>query len=426
MELSKFGRRLTARSGILELMDDLGSALNSDTTVFMLGGGNPAHIPECNSLWRRRMSEILSNGTEFERMVANYDTPQGKNEFLESVSSYLRSEYGWDIGPGHIAVTNGSQSAFFFLFNMLSGDMPGGGKRKILFPLVPEYIGYADQGLDPDGFESHPALIEELPGNRFKYHIDFESLSVGSDIGAVCVSRPTNPTGNVLTDEEVSRLIRLTKDAGIPLMIDNAYGAPFPNILFKDIHLQWEDHVILGMSLSKIGLPSVRTGIIVADPDIIKAVSAVNAIVSLSNNTIGQVITGPLIADGSLRELSLKVVKPFYEKKSADARLWLDEALDGIPYRIHVSEGALFLWLWLPGLPVASMDLYERLKARKTLVIPGEYFFYGNRPDASVPDQFGRHARECIRITYAQDEAVVKEGIRIIGEEIKKIYKFYK
>ncbi|MBN2509392.1 MAG: valine--pyruvate transaminase [Spirochaetales bacterium] len=416
VSFSKIGQKLTTRSGILELMDDLGSAMTTDRPLNMLGGGNPAHIPACNELWRRRMEEILSNGAEFERMVANYDTPQGNDDFLKSIAAYLKAEYSWDVGPENIAVTNGSQSAFFYLFNLLSGEMPDGRVRKILFPLVPEYIGYADQGLHPQSYESVPAAIEERGAHRFKYHINFDALSIGTDIGALCVSRPTNPTGNVITDGEVMRLSAMAKAAGVPLLIDNAYGAPFPNILFADTHLHWEDHIILGMSLSKIGLPSVRTGVILASPEIVQAVSAVNAIVSLSNSTLGQVITAPLIADGTLRRLSTETIMPFYRERSRKAMEWLDAALADVPYRIHESEGALFLWVWFPGLPVSSMELYRRLKERDTLVIPGEYFFFGSGTFA------GNHSRECIRLTYSQDEDSVREGIRIIGEEVRNLY----
>ena len=44
----------------------------------------------------------------------------------------------------------------------------------------------------------------------------------------ICVSRPTNPTGNVITDEELMKLDLLAQQRDIPLVIDNAYGVPFP------------------------------------------------------------------------------------------------------------------------------------------------------------------------------------------------------
>ena len=53
-------------------------------------------------------------------------------------------------------------------------------------------------------------------------------------IGAICVSRPTNPTGNVLTDAEVYQLTDLARSHGIPFILDSAYGLPFPGIVFVD------------------------------------------------------------------------------------------------------------------------------------------------------------------------------------------------
>ena len=55
-ELSEFGRGLCSGSGIGELMDDLGHALaQGGGRVLMLGGGQPAHIPEMDALLRKRM-----------------------------------------------------------------------------------------------------------------------------------------------------------------------------------------------------------------------------------------------------------------------------------------------------------------------------------------------------------------------------------
>ena len=52
-EFSLTGRKLTARSGILELMDDLGRAMTEQPDMLMLGGGNPAAVPAVQSIWRK-------------------------------------------------------------------------------------------------------------------------------------------------------------------------------------------------------------------------------------------------------------------------------------------------------------------------------------------------------------------------------------
>ena len=140
MKLSEFGRKFTRNSGILRLMDDLGGALASGSgKMLMLGGGNPAHIPEVQRYFRKRMESILENEREFEQIIGDYDGPQGETSFIEALARLLRKEYGWDIGPENIALTNGSQTAFFFLFNMFAGKGKYGGRRakkKILFPLA--------------------------------------------------------------------------------------------------------------------------------------------------------------------------------------------------------------------------------------------------------------------------------------------------
>ena len=410
MNLSTFGEKLTKKTGILELMEDLGKAMAGKEHLYMLGGGNPAHIPEVNTLWRGRMEEILSDGDAFERMVVNYDTPQGKEVFLEATAELFNREYGWNITAENVAVTNSSQTAFMILFNIFAGTGKDGCLKKILFPLMPEYVGYADQMMTDGALRGIPARIEEYGDNTFKYRVDFDSLKITDDTGAICVSRPTNPSGNVLTDGEIRKLAGLAEKHDIPLLIDNAYGTPFPNILFTEANPFWNKQVVVSMSLSKIGLPSTRTGIIIAKKEIISALSAANAVISLSCGTLGQMLTLPLIQSGKILSISRDIVQPYYRKKSITAQQWIHEAFAGQDYGVHKSEGAIFLWLWCKNLSITTKELYEILKKRKVLVIPGKYFFYGF-------DEPWNHRDQCIRINYAQPADDVRRGIEIIAEE---------
>ncbi len=417
MNLSLFGEKFSAKTGILELMEDLGAALNSSEKMYMLGGGNPAHIPKVNAIWQKRMKDILIHENQFNSMLTNYDSSQGKNTFLEALAELLHNQYGWDITANNIAITNGSQSAFFFLLNMFSGTFKDGKKKKILFPLIPEYIGYADQNIEEGSFTSRKSIIKNIDDKTFKYFIDFEKLNINESIAAICVSRPTNPTGNVLTDEEINKLSIIAEENDIPLLIDNAYGSPFPHIIFEDINSIWNKNIILGMSLSKLGLPSVRTGIIIAEETIIKKISAVNAIVSLSSGSIGQVLTTPYIKNGEILQICKNIIKPFYLKKSIQAVKWIKDCFgSNIDYSIHKSEGALFLWIWFRNLSITTKELYKKLKMRKVLILPGSYFYFGlEKP--------WEHKDECIRLTYSQSSEDVKKGIEIIADEVGKYVK---
>ena len=417
MKFSDFGKRFAGEIGIGELMDDLGDALVSDPAPLMLGGGNPAHVPEVQALFRSRMEDILSSAGEFERVIGNYDTPQGAKAFVGALADLFRAEFGWKIGPENIALTNGSQNAFFSLFNLFAGKFDGGQLKQVLLPLAPEYIGYSEVGLEPDFFRANRPEIELLDDRLFKYRVDFDRLKMDNSIGAVCFSRPTNPTGNVVTDEEVSRLRQLANSQGVPLIIDNAYGTPFPNIIFSEAHPVWDENIVLCLSLSKFGLPTLRTGIVIAKEETIRVVSRMTSVLSLAPGSLGPALALDLVKSGEITRVSNDVVKPFYKQKSARAVAQLRREInDEIPMRIHKPEGALFLWLWFEGLPISSLELYQRLKKKGVLVVSGHYFFPGMEQDDWA------HKEQCIRVTYAQDDEVVEKGISLIAEEIRGIF----
>ena len=411
---SKFGERFRGPTGTRKLMDDLGEVMTSGRAMMNLGGGNPGTVPELVAKFRERMQRLLDQG-DFDGLIGRYDGPQGHQPFIESLASLLNRRYGWAIKPANIATTSGSQASFFMLFNMLAGATGNGENRHILLPLTPEYIGYADVGLGTDMIRSVRPSIEILGQHLFKYRIDFDALKLNPNVAAVCVSRPTNPTGNVVTDAELTQLLELTARYNTPLIIDNAYGLPFPNIVFSDATPMFAEHVILCMSLSKLGLPGLRTGIVIAAEDIIESITSVNAIMMLANGAIGAGLVQDLIESDEIIDVCERYIKPFYRVKAEQARAWCHQYFDGIDYYLHKTEGSIFLWVWFPRLPITDIELYERLKQRNVLVLAGRYFF---------PELDGEwdHSRQCLRLSYAQDPESVRRGIEIIGEEVRRAF----
>ncbi len=406
-----FARRFVRPTGALELMEDLGGAAPG---TLMLGGGNPARIPALEAVYARRLVEIAADPAQFGRFAACYAAPGGDVAFRSAVAAALGARYGWPLSVRNVALTSGSQSAFFTLFNLLAGA--GAGRRsRILLPLAPEYIGYADVGLEDGAIVSRRADIEQLPGGFFKYRVRFEGLEDVPDVGAICVSRPTNPSGNVLTIEELGRLDAMARARGVPLIVDAAYGMPFPGIQFAEPGMLWNENVILCLSLSKLGLPATRTGIVVAAEPVIDAITSFNATAALAPGSTGAVIVEPLLASGELETLCREVIRPYYEARSQQAVAWLAEACAGLPLRIHRPEGAFFLWLWFPGLPGGSAALYRRLKARGVLVLSGHHFF----PGLEEP---WTHREECLRINCSQAPGSVEAGILAIAEEARRAY----
>lgn len=415
MQLSKFGTKFTQKTGINQLMHDLGDAYTSGhPDLCMLGGGNPAFIPQAQDLFAREMEALIDNKL-FESVIGIYDGPQGEKKFRDVLSQYLNEQFDWGIGPANISLTNGSQNSFFYLFNALAGEMPDGRFKKILFPLAPEYIGYADSGLSEGMFASYRPNIELLENKQFKYRVNFDELEITDDIAAVCLSRPTNPTGNVVSDEEIAQLSELTQAKGIPLIIDNAYGQPFPNVIYADANIQWQENTIFCMSLSKLGLPGARTGIVVASEEITQVISSLSGIITLAPSSVGAALITRMIQDNEITHLTDNIIRPFYREKLNLALNVFYETLADLPVLVHKPEGSFFLWLWLQDLPISTQELYQRLKARHVLVIPGENFFIDIDPGWA-------HTKECLRINYGQPEEQLRRGFSIIAEELASLY----
>ncbi len=407
---SNFGEKLTQKSGIYQLMQDLDQALNLDQSMLFLGGGNPAHIAEVSEAFRSQAAQLVEDQQRWQSVAGVYDSPQGAASFLQTLAEFFQRNFDLPITEKNISLTNGSQNSFFLLFNLFAGQ----GQGQVLLPMVPEYIGYADVGIEENLFKSYQPRIELLEGQLFKYHVDFEKINWQEQFALCCVSRPTNPTGNLYSDETILSLAEKTGQHGIPLMIDNAYGNPFPSVVFDKASFIWHENIIQVLSLSKLGLPGSRCGIVIANEEITTALKKMNAIMNLATGSFGPAIAQPMFASDDILRISQNIIKPFYQQKSEQANAWAREFFQGHEaVRIHKSEGAFFLWFWFKGLKIPTKELYQHLKARKVLVVPGEYYYPGLAED-------WHHRHECIRVSFSQDEHTVKEGIKIISEEVLK------
>jgi valine--pyruvate aminotransferase len=417
VKLSTFGQKFSGNTGISVLMDDITNALSSGRDMIMMGGGNPANIPQIEAIMQQRLQKLASDPIAVRQLLGKYDPAQGNMELIDVLARLFSKKLGWPVTRHNIALTNGSQSAFFMLFNMLAGEFDDGSHKQIQLPMAPEYIGYADAGIGHNLFTAAHPNIDELEQRQFKYRVKFDDLHIGPNTGAICVSRPTNPTGNVITDQEVEQLDALAKANKVPLIIDGAYGLPFPGLIYTPASPFWNDNTIVCLSLSKFGLPGARMGIVVANEETIKNITGINTIINLASGSFGAALTTDMVASGEIIDLSQKVVRPAYEAQLAFAQTTLHQVMDSaIPFAMHKPEGAMFLWLWFKDMPITSQELYERLKQRGVVVVSGHNFFVG------IDDDW-QHQHECIRINYAaQSPERIAQGLKLIAQEVGKAY----
>lgn len=410
--LSDFGHRFARGTGAYQLMADLGAAAELPNAL-MLGGGNPALIPDMEAVFRRELVRLADDPNLYRHWGGCYSAPEGDAKFRHAIADMLKKHCGWPLTAANIALTAGSQSAFFMLFNMFAGSR-NSSPRHIWLPMTPEYVGYADVGVGGSLLRGADARIELIGDHFFKYRLDPKGLEIGPDAGAVCLSRPTNPTGNVLTDDEVLAIEAAARKARVPLILDCAYGMPFPGIVFVPSTLQWNENMVVCFSLSKLGLPGLRTGIVVANEQVVRGLGAMSGVMNLAPPSFGPALMEPLVRSGEILQLAEKVLRPEYKARLDGALAALHETFTGFEWRAHVPEGAFFMWLWFPELSVSSQQLYERLKARGVFVLSGHHFF----PEGSAD---GKHRTQCLRISYAQSPEMVRRGLQAIAEEVRAI-----
>ncbi|BDA77749.1 valine--pyruvate transaminase [Leptospira kobayashii] len=418
MILSRIAKKLTRSNGIQSLMEDLGSAWSGDTeNIAFLGGGNPARIPEAEAIYRKSVESILTSGQSLESLLGDYTSPVGSDEIRRLTAEYLGKFFGATLQGNQIAFFNGSQNAYSFLLNSFSGTMEDGSFRKILLPVVPEYIGYADQTWEEDVFFANLPIVENIGTHRFRYKLNQESIP-WETIGCVALSRPTNPTGNIMNREDVEWLYRESRKNNIPLLIDLAYGNPFPNLIGEKEPIQWKPGMVLSLSFSKVGLPGVRLGIIIADPKIISVLSSFAAVGNLAVGNWGQALAKSFWKEDTLIRVSNHILRPYYANKLQIALEIIEEifAKYKVQYAIHEPEGGFFLWIHFPDLPISNKELYQTCKKENVYIVSGHYFFPG------LNAQFS-HTEKCIRLTYCRDRKEIARGAEIIARIVSRTAK---
>lgn len=404
-------------------MDDLGRGLDwarkSGAELSLLGGGNPGKIPELERLFQEEFQNLASDPERIPGLLGDYSHPQGDQDFREIFAKSMSPYLGTEIGSDHICITGGSQTASFLLINLFSGTFSesktGMKFRKILFPFVPEYVGYAEQGIHPDQILSLPPKVVHLSDREFRYIPDLEKIEETirtGEIGAVYLSSPTNPTGNILTKEEIESISTLCERGNIPIILDFAYGDPFPGITQireNFVHPAWKPGRIFTYSLSKLGLPGLRTGFLIAEPKIARRLGQMNAIVSLAPGNLGQELSKSWFQSGKIFSLAKETVKPFYLDKRNQGLEILSAELKNIDYMLHSPMGGFFFWIRFPNSKIDTRRLYEDLKAKSVFVVPGDVFFPGLASDFS-------HKFECIRLTYSRNLSELSRGVEILKE----------
>ena len=76
MKLSRYGQRYSGQSGIIDLMQDLGSALRDNPQMLMMAGGTPARIPAAEQLFQHTLQLLLQDDGATFRLLGCQSAPK--------------------------------------------------------------------------------------------------------------------------------------------------------------------------------------------------------------------------------------------------------------------------------------------------------------------------------------------------------------
>ena len=419
--LSQFGSQMFQLTGVRAIMKDVIETLRNSAgrKYINLSAGNPMILPEVEQLWRNCTQELLDSD-EYGEVVCRYGSSQGYAPLIEAVVNDFNARYGWELSDRHILITGGSQALYLYAANAFGGYTASGELRQVVLPLSPDYTGYGGVSLTPEALLAYqPTLEIDESKHRFKYRPDFERLQINERTGCVIFSRPCNPTGNVISDEEVKKIAKLAAKRDVPVLVDSAYAPPFPALNFTEMTPQFGENIIHCMSLSKAGLPGERIGIAIGDPEFIQILESFQTNACIHSSRYGQAIAARAISSGKLADLATGVIRPHYQRKIEVLENTLDAVMPDIPWFLHQSEGAIFAWLWLDNLPMTDWEFYQELKEVGVIAVPGSTFFPGLQED-------WRHKHQCLRISLTATEAEIAEAMQRLAEVARRVYQLVK
>lgn len=417
--LTQIGVQMSQLTGVRAIMKDINETLKASVgqELINLSAGNPLVLPELEQLWRDCNVELLAS-PEYGEVIGRYGASQGNELLVAAIANDFNRRYGLNLTERNILITPGSQALYFYAANAFGGYTQDGKLKQIVLPLSPEYTGYGGITLTPKALLAYqPTLDINEKGHRFKYRPNFRKLKISEDTGCVIFSRPCNPTGNVLTNQEVQKIVDLAAPYNVPVLIDSAYAPPFPALNYTPMTPVFGENVLHCLTLSKSGLPGERIGVAIGEPKWIEVLEGFQSNLCIHGSRYGQALAARAIASGALADIAVKVIRSYYQQKLEILENTLDQSMpEDLPWFLHQGEGSVFAWLWLQDLPMSDWEFYQLLKQAGVIVVPGSTFFPGLKEDWS-------HKQQCVRISLTASHEDIVIGIQRLANVTQQVYR---
>jgi hypothetical protein len=339
------------------------------------------------------LRELTDMGVDLDAFL---DEPLG---YSQSNGTIALREAVAAIYPGatidHIEVTNGTSEANYLiaLSQLRAGDgvamqipnyMQLWGVTRSLGADVKTFRLKPEAGWEPDWEEFDRAVT---PGTRLLY-----------------VSNPNNPTGSVLSDAAMRRIVDRCEQTGTWILSDEVYlGAELASTRTKSF---WglSDRVIVTSGLSKAyGIPGVRIGWLVGPVSIVADCWSQHDYITIGPNKLSDRVARVAV-EAANRERCYARTGKILRHNLPIAREWVKSFGGRLTWTEPVA-GAIGLMKYAADTP--SLAIAERVRLNQsTLIVPGLHVGIEGH----------------LRIWLGGREAFLREGLRRIGTELRALF----
>lgn len=361
--------------------------------VISLGQGTPL-FPTPTFIY-----DYLYERSKTDTSLGMYSGPKIENELKETIVKQMQKLYGFQPQMEEIYLTTGGIGALFATL------MAFVEKNDEVIYFDPSYPLHLSQIHICQGKTIFVSYNEEKG-----WALDLEKLkkSTTSKTKAIILTNPNNPTGTVLSEQEVRKLASIVIKHNLILILDEAYEfLTYGKKLFSPLLIpELRNNIVLCKSFSKeFAMTGWRIGYAYANSEIIAKIRDIHMYFSISPATIAIVAAQKALTDARGEKAMEGFKQEFGRSREA-----ICERLDRLPrlFSYHKPDGAYYAFPRILGFEkMNSLDFAKMLvDEAKVITIPGS--------------SMGPSGENHIRMSFAANEKVIHAAFDRIDAFAKK------
>jgi len=346
--------------------------------VISLGVGEP----DFPTPWHIREACIYS----LECGHTSYTSNKGLIELREILAESTKEELDLDYDPEEeILITTGVSEAVDLAFRATLN--PG---DEVIVP-QPCYVAYVPDVLLAGGVPKPVAT--RLP-EEFKLRPEDFRDAIGERTKALVLSYPNNPTGAIMTREDLEEIADLVVENDLLVISDEVYGKltyDGDHASFAQLEGMRGRTVVLNGLSKSCAMTGWRIGYAIGDPAIIGAMTKVHQYTMLCAPTMAQVAAVEAFQRG---DSEVKAMKREYDRRR---RLFVSE-LERLGLPCFEPKGAFYAFPSIEGTGLTSEEFAEQLlKEQRVAAVPG--------------NAFGESGEGFLRCSYATSREEILEAV---------------